>query len=69
MRKLWVTFLMTVMAGYIIGLNMVTPINSAISGIVTPAYNKSTAGVVVLLPLIAMIIIVIDSILSIDDHR
>jgi hypothetical protein len=69
MKKLWLTFLLTVMTGYIVGLNLLAPVNSSISVIVTPAYKSNVVSVVQLIPIVAIVILIIDSLLAIDDHR
>jgi hypothetical protein len=69
MKKLWITFMITAASGYIIGMNLLNPINTSVSVIVTPAYNKSVVSVAGILPIVAVIILIIDSILGIDDHR
>ena len=68
-ETLWKGFIITMLTGIIIRVQFIDPINTAVSVVVSPKYSAATSRLALLLPLIFVIILMIDMILSIDDHR
>ena len=58
--------LITVMLGMVIGANLISPINTVVSAIVTPTYSAAVSSLSGLLTLIFVVIIMLMAIRSIE---
>ena len=58
--------IITIMIGLVIGANLISPINTAVSTIVTPTYSSAVAGLAPLLTLIFVVILMVMAVKSIE---
>lgn len=56
-----------VMIGLVIGANIIEPINTATSVIVTPTYSSAVSSLSALLPLLFVVVLMIFAVKSIGD--
>ena len=55
-----------VMIGLVIGANLISPINTATSVIVTPTYSSAVSALSALLPLLFVVVLMIFAVKSIE---
>jgi len=55
-----------VMIGLVIGANLISPINTATSVIVTPTYSSAVSSLSALLPLLFVVVLMIFAVKSIE---
>ena len=55
-----------VMIGLVIGANLISPINTATSVIVTPTYSAAVSSLSALIPLLFVVVLMIFAVKSID---
>jgi hypothetical protein len=58
--------IITVMIGLVIGANLINPINTATSVIITPTYSAAVVSLSALLPLLFVVILMIFAVKAID---
>lgn len=61
-----ITAIIMTMIGLVIGVNLIAPINTATSVIITPTYSAAVRALAVLLPLLFVVILMIFAVKSID---
>lgn len=61
-----ITAIVMVMVGMVIGANLISPINTATSVIVTPTYTSAVSSLAQLLTLIFVVILIIMAVRSIE---
>jgi hypothetical protein len=61
-----ITGIIMVMVGLVIGANLINPINTATSVIVTPTYSAAVVSLSALLPLLFVVILMIFAVKAID---
>ena len=54
------------MIGIVIGVNLITPIHTATSVILTPTYSAAVASLAALIPLLFVVIIMVFAVKAID---
>ena len=61
-----ITAIIMAMIGLVIGVNLIAPINTATSVIITPTYSAAVNALAALLPLLFVVILMIFAVKAID---
>jgi len=61
-----ITAIILACIGMVIGANLIAPINTATTGIVTPGYTSAVSSLAALLPLLFVVVIMIFAVKSIE---
>ena len=61
-----ITAIIMAMIGIVIGVNLITPINSATVLVITPTYSAAVVSLAALLPLLFIVILMIFAVKAID---
>jgi len=61
-----ITGIILAMVGMVIGANLISPVNTAVSVFVTPTYSAAVISLSALLPLLLVVIVMMFAVKSID---
>lgn len=61
-----ITAIIMAMIGMVIGVNLISPINTATSVVITPTYSAAVTALAALLPLLFVVLLMVFAVKAID---